>query len=160
MTSALICTLLIGPVLLSAFLVVQIGQEGRAAVVHVREALPVWSMDNVTDASNGTLGAPGFVQEFLNQEWVRDYRVQVSCCCCCCCLNNVQPDLFFILYHFKFIITCFKNIFGCCCLARPPLDGACCCIVAALNCALLWHPTKTSSLSCVMLLVKARAFLK
>ncbi|KAK9855157.1 hypothetical protein WJX84_000903 [Apatococcus fuscideae] len=75
-TSALICALLIGPVLLSAFLVVQIGQEGRAAVFHFREALPAWSMDNVTDASNGTLGAPGFVQDFLNQEWVRDYRVQ------------------------------------------------------------------------------------
>lgn len=78
-TSALICALLIGPILLSAFLVVQIGQEGRAAVVHFREALPVWSMDNATDASNGTLGGPGFVRDFLNQEWVRDYRVQVRC---------------------------------------------------------------------------------
>ena len=97
-TSALICTLLVGPILLSAFLVVQIGQEGRAAVVHLREALPVWSMDNVTDASNGTLGGPGFVQDFLNQEWVRDYRVQVRCSLLsgsctphayypCCCLH-------------------------------------------------------------------------
>ena len=92
MTSALICTLLVGPILLSAFLVVQIGQEGRAAVVHFREALPVWSMDNVTDASNGTLGAPGFVQDFLNQEWVRDYRVQVRCSLLSgyCCLAPVK----------------------------------------------------------------------
>ena len=57
---------------------VQIGQEGRAAVVAFREVLPVWSMDNVTEGTNHTLAAPGFVQDFLNQEWVRDYRVQVS----------------------------------------------------------------------------------
>ncbi len=95
MTSALICALLIGPVLLSAFLVVQIGQEGRAAVIHFREALPVWSTDNVTEASNGTLSAPGFVQDFVNQEWVREYRVQVRVhpCTGLPCASDLEYDI-------------------------------------------------------------------
>lgn len=72
-------------------------------------------MDNVTDASNGTLGAPGFVQDFLNQDWVRDYRVQVRRLLLSGCLMHVKYQPLLSVSMMKMTACC--NVWLNCCFS-------------------------------------------
>ncbi|KAK9826817.1 hypothetical protein WJX81_003947 [Elliptochloris bilobata] len=68
-TGGLIVAVLVGPLLASLFLAVQVGREGRTAVLDVREALPAnWS-------ANSTLGlGRGLARGWLGSAWAANLQ--------------------------------------------------------------------------------------